>query len=275
MATATDIVYGALAYILERQAESAIEPDEMQDGISVLNDMMTQWEGNNILLGYTYITDEAAQVTVPSGALLGIKQNLAIQIAPMFGNTVISQQLRQNAAQSLNGLENIGLQRPEFSFPSNLPRGMGRRWYNQTRDVFFDGKITPEIEAYIEANTTDTTIATVSLPVIISGTWVKTSDTLFTIDAAGLITYTGSETKQFNITSRFTATVADKHVNIYVYVDGVQLTQSKASAYVESTSMIPLYSSSVLKKNDTLQFYIENIDDATDILISNAFVEVR
>jgi len=275
MATATDVVYGALSYILERQAESGIEDDELQDGIDVLNDMMTGLQEQGVYLGYTYITDGAQQVTVSPGVLLGIKQNLAIQIAPMFGGNNVSAQLARNAASSMNTIMNSGLERPAFSFPSTLPRGMGRRWYNQTDNVFFGGLTVPEASIYFEANTTDTTIATVETPVVIAGAWVETTATEFTTTAAGLITYTASTTKQFNISSRFTATVAAKHVNIYAYLNGVKLSESKSSAYVASTVMIPLYTPVVLKKSDTLQFYIENIDDATDVLITNALVEVK
>lgn len=275
MATATDVVYGALSYILERQAESGIEDDELQDGIDVLNDMMTGLQEQGVYLGYTYITDGAQQVTVSPGVLLGIKQNLAIQIAPMFGGNNVSAQLARNAVSSMNTIMNSGLERPAFSFPSTLPRGMGRRWYNQTDNVFFGGLTVPEASIYFEANTTDTTIATVETPVVIAGAWVETTATEFTTTAAGLITYTASTTKQFNISSRFTATVAAKHVNIYAYLNGVKLSESKSSAYVASTVMIPLYTPVVLKKSDTLQFYIENIDDATDVLITNALVEVK
>jgi hypothetical protein len=275
MATATDVVYGALSYILERQAEAGIEDDELQDGIDTLNDMMTSLEEQNVYLGYTYITDGAQQVTVSPGVLLGIKQNLAIQIAPMFGGSNVSAQLARNAANSMTTIMNSGLQRPDFAYPSTLPRGMGRRWYNQTNNVFFNGLTVPEANIYFEANTTDTVIATVETPVVIAGTWVETTAREFTTTAAGLITYTASTNKQFNISSRFTTTVTAKHVNIYAYLNGVKLTQSKASAYVATTAMIPLYCPVLMKKDDTLQFYIENIDDATDVLISNALVEVK
>jgi hypothetical protein len=106
-------------------------------------------------------------------------------------------------------------------------------------------------------------------------TWAEIKAKEFTTTAAGLITYTGSESRSFNIESRFTATVADKHVNFYLYLNGIKVQPSQTGDYVETTAVIPLYFTISLKKNDTLQFYVENIDDATDILIADAFAEVK
>ena len=274
MATATDVVYRALSYNLNRQAESAIEPNELQQGISVLNDMMTGLESDNCYLGYTYITDGTQTVTVSPGVLLGITQNLAIQLAPLFGGKV-SPLLERNAMQSMNTILAAGLTPPQTAYPSNLPRGAGRNRWDQINNTFFDGLIVPVAEITFSANTTATTIAAVDTPVLIAGAWTETVAKKFTTTAAGLLTYTGEDTQSFDIQSRFTVEVAAKHVNIYAYLNSTQVTTSLTTDYVETKSVLPLYSSIVLKKNDTLQFYVENIDDATDILISSATVGIR
>lgn len=274
MATATDVVQSALSYNLNRQSESALEDDELQDGIDVLNDMMTGLESDDCYLGYTYITDGAQQVTVAPGVLLGIKQNLAIQLAPMFGGKV-SPMLSDIARLSMKTILNAGISQPKMSYPKNLPRGAGGRWYNQTYNTFFDGPIERLISMYFEANTTDTVIATVSTPVVIAGTWVKTKDRNFTTTAAGLITYTGDVTTQFNLNARFTAEVVGKHVCIYAYLNGVAIAPVKGVAYVATAATIPLLMPVTLKTSDTIQFFIENIDDATDILISSAYADIQ
>lgn len=274
MATARDVIYRALSYDLDRQADAAIEDDELEDGISVLNDWMTSLESDDCYLGYTYINDASETVTVSPGVLLGITQNLAIQLAPMFGGKV-SPMLEQNARKSLNSLMSAGVSAPALSFPRNLPRGAGQNSWRYTNRTFFDGKTIPLAEMSFSANTTDTVIATVETPVLVAGTWVEIKKQNFTTTAAGLITYTGSETQSFSVESRFTAAVAAKHVNFYLYLNGVVIQPSKSGEYVVTSSVIPLYYTIVLKKNDTLQFYIENIDDATDILVSDAYAEIK
>lgn len=273
MATAHDVVKSALSYNLNRLSTAAVEADELEDGISVLNDWMTSLESDDCFLGFTYINDGSDIVTVPSGVLLGIKQNLAMQLAPMFGGKV-SPQLERNAQKSLSSLLSAGISAPVMAFPSNMPRGAGQNRWRYTGDTFFDGKIIPEVELSFSANATSTTIATVSTPVLVAGTWVEIKKQDFTTTAAGLITYTGTQTQSFSVQSRFTATVAAKHVNFYLYLNGVVIQPSKSSQYVVTSSVVPLYYTIALKKSDTLQFFVENIDDATDILVSDAYAEI-
>lgn len=273
MQTARDIVYRAFSYDLNRAAEAQIEDDELADGIAVLNDLMTQWESLGYNFGFTYITDASQQVTVPIGAILGITQALALQLAPMFGGKT-SALLVKNAEANERRAKALAMEPPSFAFPSTLPRGMGRRWWNQTYDVFFDGKVIPVAQMSLSANTTNTTISAVDTPVAIAGTWTKLKDTRFTITDAGLITYTGEETRNFDVQAQFTTTVAAKHVNFYVYVNSIKIEPSKTGDYVGTTAIIPLFFKMILKKNDTVQFFVENIDDTTDILISDAMTEV-
>lgn len=274
MATARDVIYRALSYNLDRQADAAIEDDELEDGISVLNDWMTSLESDDCHLGFTYINAGSDVVTVSPGVLLGITQNLAMQLAPMFGGKV-SPQLERNAGNSLNSLLSAGLSAPVMAFPRSMPRGAGQNNWNYTNRTFFDGKTIPLAELSFAANATDTVIATVETPVLVAGTWVEINSTDFTTTAAGLITYTGSETRSFSIESRFTATVAAKHVNFYLYLNGIVIQPSQTGEYVVTSSVIPLYYTIALKKNDTLQFFVENIDDATDILVADAYAELN
>lgn len=273
MATGRDVVYGALSYNLNRQAEAAIEDDELEDGIRVLNQWLSSLEENDVSLGFTWLSDADDLVTVPTGALLGIEQNLALQLVPMFGGK-INPVLPGIARQSMQSLLSLGIEPPKLSYPSTMPRGSGRPWYRSNYEVFFLGDDRPEATMSFKNNTTNTTISTVSTPVIIAGTWTDVLSKHFDFTSAGLLTYTGENPVQFDITGRFTVTVAAKHVNIYAYVNDIQITPSKTGGYVETSSIIPFFSSVLLEKNDTLQFYIENIDDATDILVPTTFVSV-
>ena len=103
MATAADVIQKALGLILVRQSESPLRPDEYADGIETLNDLMTSWESAGLPLGYTIVSNISDEVTVPAYALLAIKQNLAISLAPEFGAQA-DQILFSNAAKSKTAL---------------------------------------------------------------------------------------------------------------------------------------------------------------------------
>jgi len=135
MATAESVISRALSLILVRQSESPLQPDEFQDGIDTMNDMLTQWDGAGLSLGYTIVTSLSDEVTVAPFALLAIKQNLAIQLAPEFGGNV-DQILFTNAADSLKQLRQAVIKPIPSRFPCTLPTGSG----NDTGDDFSNRK---------------------------------------------------------------------------------------------------------------------------------------
>jgi len=126
MATAANVIQKALGLILVRQSESPLRPDEYEDGIDTLNDLMTAWESSGLPLGYTIVSNISDEVTVPAFALLAIKQNLAIALAPEFG-AVADQILFVNAANAKKDLT-LAIVRPRRScYPSTLPIGSGSK----------------------------------------------------------------------------------------------------------------------------------------------------
>ena len=136
MATAAKVVERALARILVRQTEAPLEASEIDDSIDMLNDMMTAWDGSGLALGYTIVTSPSDEVTVPDGALMAIKSNLAIQMADEFGWTVTIQ-LATSARDSFADLLTQELTPPKTSRPDTMPRGSGNECFNGRR--FYPG----------------------------------------------------------------------------------------------------------------------------------------
>lgn len=66
MATAEQFISKAYSLILVRQKDAGLEPDEYQDGIETLNDMMSEWDGGGLSLGYTFVDNLNDEVTIPS-----------------------------------------------------------------------------------------------------------------------------------------------------------------------------------------------------------------
>ena len=64
MATANDIISRAFARAGIRSSESALEPEEVQDGLKLLNDMRSSWEPV-YNLGFSPVDGVADDVRIP------------------------------------------------------------------------------------------------------------------------------------------------------------------------------------------------------------------
>lgn len=134
MATAGEVVNRALSLILVQPSESAIQPDEAASAIEVLNDMMAEWDGLGVSVGYTVASNLSTDITVPPYALHAIKTNLALRLAPEFeGNA--SQLLAVQADQAYKKLATIVINVEPSEYPCTLPMGSGNtgddRWDTQ------------------------------------------------------------------------------------------------------------------------------------------------
>ena len=137
MATASKVVERALARILVRQSEAPLEQEEMDDAIDMMNDMMAAWDIGGLALGYTIVTSPSDEVTVPDGALMAVKANLAIEMAPDF-HGVITPALVESATNSLNAVRNGVLPAIITTNPDTLPVGSGNECWNGRR--FYPGE---------------------------------------------------------------------------------------------------------------------------------------
>lgn len=131
-----DVVRDALELLIVQAAEAKIPPDEAAAAIRTLNDLMFQYESQGIYLGYTQINDMGDFLTVPLGAILAIKANLAIQLAPRY-NVVPSPALMQSAMDGFKTLVDIGTSMSGSAYPSTLPQGSGN-YDNGSGDFYPD-----------------------------------------------------------------------------------------------------------------------------------------
>lgn len=126
METASDVITDALKEIAALPAESIIPADKAQAGIFYLNAMMGDFAVKGINLGYTYINYLSDSITVDEGAIEGIVKNLAIELTPVFGDSLTSQSLLQQAIDGYKSLQQIAIDAPSPSpYPDRLPIGSG------------------------------------------------------------------------------------------------------------------------------------------------------
>lgn len=150
MATAAKVLKSALQRILVQGSEADLEPDEFQDAIDDMNNLMLAYDADGISLGYTLIEDLGDEVTVPLGALRGVIANVAIEISPDYNGTVTAA-LARAAEAGLQTMRKLGQFITPTEFPSTLPIGSG----NEGTVTRFSGNhFYPALEAQILAETT-------------------------------------------------------------------------------------------------------------------------
>lgn len=132
MATAENVVTRALNYLLVQSSEQPVQASEFVDSIDTLNDMMTEWAGVGINIGYTLLESPADVVTVPDSTLGAIKFNLAMRLAAEYDATP-SQFLSLSADNSFTNLLNQTISVEAACFPDTLPIGSGNECLNNQR----------------------------------------------------------------------------------------------------------------------------------------------
>ncbi len=145
MATAESFIKRALTKLGVRAAESPIQPEEIQDGLDLLNDMLSEWENSGVTMGFLPVENASDEVRVPRNAHSAIKANLAVRSASEYGR-VVQQALALEASQSFDNLmislSDIG----DVNYPSTLPTGSGnecdsfgnlRRFFPEDQDENF------------------------------------------------------------------------------------------------------------------------------------------
>ena len=136
MSTAAQFIKTALQLILVQGSEADLEADEFASGVEYLNDMMAEWDGAGISLGFTVIQSIGDEVTVPAYANQAIKQNLAVRLGPEFGG-LVSPLLDRNATESYRAMLNSAVEIGTTSYQSTLPLGSGNTGSRTNRTTPF------------------------------------------------------------------------------------------------------------------------------------------
>lgn len=122
-----------------------LQPEELQDVLTEMDQMLALWASRGINLGYSAGDDDLdAESGVATADLSAVTQNLAITVCSMFGKSP-SPTLMANAAQSYAGLLTQALMDVDASRPvrGGLPYGQGNKT-GSVAPVFIAGDdITP------------------------------------------------------------------------------------------------------------------------------------
>lgn len=127
--TANSLIGDALGEAFINAQEQPTEAVDMQKGIRYLNRMMASLSSQGIALGYTVVSDPTDAITVADGAIEGLVFNLAMKLAPSYGEPV-SADLRDNAKIGKQAILDIAVFTEPTRPPCTLPIGSGNEGQN-------------------------------------------------------------------------------------------------------------------------------------------------
>lgn len=133
---ANEIVVDALEDLVAQAEEAPIEQADAKSAIRALNDMMNSWAVDGVNLGYTQVSDLADPITVPLGAIRGIKANLALDLCSKFDVTP-GPALLTKAKSGYKSCVNLAIEMAESAFPSTLPQGSGNTYPGYADNTFY------------------------------------------------------------------------------------------------------------------------------------------
>ena len=146
MATVAQVAKASLQRILVQGSEAPLQADEYQDFIFAMNNYMTALAASGINLGYTIVTGLADTVTVPVGALRGLIDNMAIEVAPDY-SAPVSEALALAAREGMTAMRMLGQTMAGTRYPGTLPIGSGNEGWGNTMNSHFYSSLEDSILA--------------------------------------------------------------------------------------------------------------------------------
>ena len=131
-----EVVIDALEDLIVQAEEADIPQSEAKAAIRYLNDMMFMWDAQGIALGFTEVSNMADVLTVPPGAIFGIKKNLAIKLAPKYFVTP-GPDLIADAKEGYQACLNLSVEMADMDYPSTLPQGSGNTYPGYIDNTFY------------------------------------------------------------------------------------------------------------------------------------------
>jgi len=135
--TVATLITDSLLDIMVQGSDADMDPAETAAAIRYMNRYMTKLAAGGVDLGYTIVKAVGDPITIPDGALDGLRAALAIRLAPMFG-AVIPPELYDARRDGEKVMYSLGVQLQEMRYPSTLPVGSGNEGFlTADNDHFF------------------------------------------------------------------------------------------------------------------------------------------
>lgn len=117
---ASQLIKDALVKINVISETDTPSAEQQATCIRVLNEMMAMWAADGLQLNYIPVGAVTSVLTVPDGAIMGIKCSLAIAVCSEFGATA-SPELIAAATQGMSVVSKICARKPNFQMDTPCP----------------------------------------------------------------------------------------------------------------------------------------------------------
>ena len=107
-----------------KKANIDIEDDEMNDGISTYNNIITQLQIDGVVIGAAKVTNKEDNTEVPDWAQEMIETQIAIRLADEFDRPVTNV-LAARTSRALKAVMRMVRRQRQSAFPNTLPVGSG------------------------------------------------------------------------------------------------------------------------------------------------------
>ena len=134
--TAATIIGDALTDLVVQASEQDLTASETTTAIRYMNRYMAQLSARGVNLGYTVVSNLGDDITIPDGALDGLRARLAIRLAPMF-DVPVPVELQQAANDAEKAMYALGVQLREMQYPDRLPVGSGNENFENGDSAHF------------------------------------------------------------------------------------------------------------------------------------------
>lgn len=127
----------------------------------------------------------------------------------------------------------------------------------------------------MQGNTTETVIATATVPVLVAGTWVVERASQFTGDVNGRLTYNGGKPVTVPITAGVSAEPAsgtNKTIGAFIAINGTAVANSRATTRTDAgdPKRITVIWQAVLQPDDYVEVFVSNETDTVNVLVTDA-----
>lgn len=129
--TVNDILTQSLREIRVIRAMQTMSPDQLQDGIKYLNQMMADWQEDGIEVGWYPVTAGGDVLRIDAKDEAAVMYNLAVKIAGQYG-APLQPSTTAEAGRTFRRLEKSTVRLVEADL-SHIPSG-GHRRYNIATD---------------------------------------------------------------------------------------------------------------------------------------------
>lgn len=130
----------------------------------------------------------------------------------------------------------------------------------------------------VQGNVTQTVISAINTPVQVNAVWTKGVSERFLLDPNGTWTYTGLEPIDVSLTAIATLNNAGggtDTLSMYIGKNGSAVSETKSTADINTEGVIAAQGLISLVTNDTLELFVENNSDTSNITVSDSTYKIN